>query len=150
MLGRRTGCCGDPRNIPRYTRSPFQGISSGKKAGRNADGCSQGFLYRVQPGDTVWSLSRDYGVSWRKIMEANPNISLSGCPKTGKVICIPTDDIPICPDGVLHRMESGQTLEDVAVEYGLTLGDLKAANPRLSEREPAAGEAICVPMWQER
>ena len=64
-----------------YRRSP-----SGNTRTRQA--CPGGTLYTIQPGDTVWLLSRRFGTTVDAILAANPGLNPQNL-QIGQRICIP-------------------------------------------------------------
>lgn len=47
--------------------------------------------------------------------------------------------------GIVHRVESGESLSQLAHVYGVTLPELLSANPQLKSDELKAGEKILIP-----
>lgn len=140
--GRTRGCCGDPRNLPGHLE---WARAMGKRSTGHSE-CPEGFPYQVQPGDTAWSLGHEFGVDWRRIMDHNPRLGFAGRLRVGSVICIPTVDIPICPNGVLHRLQPDETLDQVAERYRVTVRELQSANPLLEKGDLFPGRHICIPV----
>ena len=58
--------------------------------------CPPGFLgrYSVRPGDTMWSIARQYGVSLPRLIAANPHIPNPDLIRPGDLLCVPT---PLTP-----------------------------------------------------
>lgn len=48
-------------------------------------------------------------------------------------------------DGAVHIVRSGDTLSKIAAEYGVTLSELQAANPRVNPRALQIGQKIVIP-----
>lgn len=73
----------------------------------------------VQPGDTVYTLSRKYGVSLRELIEANrltPPFSLS----PGQQLTLPGSEV--------HKVREGETIYGIARQYGIDARDLVRLN----------------------
>lgn len=51
--------------------------------------CPGGFIYRVRPGDTLFSISRRFGVSVQALITANPHLPDPERLQIGDLICIP-------------------------------------------------------------
>ena len=84
----------------------------------------------VQPGDSYWSLSQRYGTSAVRIMQANGRLSSELL--SGEVIQVPTR-LTVANtlsdyEYVIHVVESGDTLWDLAIAYDTALGLITAAN----------------------
>ncbi|HHT70827.1 MAG TPA: LysM peptidoglycan-binding domain-containing protein [Firmicutes bacterium] len=95
-------------------------------------------IYVVQPGDTLWSIARLFGVSEQEIMTASNLTSSEIFPGQELVIIaveeptVPTPPTVPAPPGVtVHVVQRGETLFSIARRYGISLDDLVRANPGL-------------------
>lgn len=61
--------------------------------------CPGGFLYAVQPGDTLFSLAERFGVSPCALRAANPQVPHPNRLLPGQVLCVPTLFPPGSPAG---------------------------------------------------
>jgi len=108
----------------------------------------------VTSGETLYSLSRKYGISENELVLQNPEAQNL---KAGMTIYIPTKVIgefdeakpaPIEKDVNLnyfeHIIESGQTMWGITRKYGVLEEELKALNPMLDTGFPA-GAVIKIP-----
>lgn len=97
--------------------------------------------HQVAPGETLYSLSRRYGVSMDRIRAANPGLTAENL-KAGMQVNIPaaasaagrqqtTPDVQRKPSPRTHVVKRKETLYGIARQYGLTLDELVAANPSL-------------------
>ena len=82
--------------------------------------------YTVQPGDSLWKIADQHGVSVAQLVEANdiddPNLIL-----VGQKLAIPGSDES--GDGVVyHVVQPGETLAKIAEKYGVTVEELAEAN----------------------
>lgn len=61
--------------------------------------CPGGFLYTVQPGDTLFFIAQRFGVSLQALLAANPQIVNPNLIFPGQQICIPPAPVPrpFCP-----------------------------------------------------
>ena len=57
-----------------------------------------GITHAVRPGDTLYRLSRLYGVSVEQIMDANPDVNIYDL-RVGSAVCIPMSPQPRTDDG---------------------------------------------------
>lgn len=73
----------------------------------------------VQPGDTVYALSRRYGVPLREIIELN-NLSAPYLLSPGQVIALPGPRE--------YRVRSGDTVSEIAHAHGVNMSTLARAN----------------------
>ncbi|MDR3118484.1 MAG: LysM peptidoglycan-binding domain-containing protein [Mediterranea sp.] len=115
-------------------------------------------FHTIQPGETLYKLSRMYGVSVEHICEGNPGLSAETF-RAGEVVRIPVvasgqpavaedparvraEVKPRCKD--MHRVERKETIFSVCREYGLTEQELIEANPELKEGMKK-GQWLCIP-----
>lgn len=61
--------------------------------------CPEGFLYTVQPTDTLSSIARAFSLSLQEIIDANPQIPDPNLIAIGQPICIP---IPPPPETIIY------------------------------------------------
>jgi membrane-bound lytic murein transglycosylase D len=140
------------------------------------DGLTRGFAplrsdgrYRVRRGDTLWTISRNFGVTVDELREAN-NFSSAKALRPGKWIEIPVDlrrsprvskkgrrPTPVftaaaaasspLPEvvGGTYTIQSGDTLWDLARRNGTTVAEIKRLNAIRSARDLRAGKVIRVP-----
>lgn len=55
--------------------------------------CAGGTIYRIQPGDTLYGISRRFDVTVARILTANPGISTSSVLIPGQLLCVPIREI---------------------------------------------------------
>lgn len=92
-------------------------------------------MHIVEEGQTLWTLAVIYNVRLGDLMLYN-DLNESSLLQPGDEIVVrllPGQQPPPTPTPVIsHTIESGETLWDVALSYGLTLEELLALNPGLS------------------
>ncbi|MDQ7793563.1 MAG: LysM peptidoglycan-binding domain-containing protein [bacterium] len=106
------------------------------------------FEYLVQPGDTLGDIAAAFGVSTGSLRQANP---LADPVRLfpGQVLYVPTvaDPPPPPVQAILYVVGPGDTLEVIAGRFGVTVGDLRAANPQIADPELIfPGEFVVVPV----
>ncbi len=124
--------------------------------------CPGGTLYRIRLEDTLWNLSRPFGVEVDEILAANPGLDPQNL-RVGQVICIPgagaEPPVPelepepepepgppsTCPGGVLYVIRSRDTFYLIAQRYGISLERLIQANPGVDPDQLEVGSRICIP-----
>ena len=97
------------------------------------------FIYhKLNPGETVFALSKKYGVSEEEIVQSNPNIEINKMP-VGSEIAIPrrqfmnNDQKLEAPEKnfVEHKVIKGENLYSIAEKYGITVKELRRENKGL-------------------
>ena len=99
-------------------------------------------VYTVRPGDTLFRISQQHGVSLDAIAQAN-QISNTWTIFSGQQLVIPdlseaVENPLVAGDPIRHTVQSGETLGTIANQYGLTLSQISQlnniANPNLIKR----------------
>jgi len=93
--------------------------------------------YVVQPGDTVTSIAKQFGISINSILWSNNLSSYS--------IIRPGDTIKILPfSGIIHTVVSGDTLESIAKKYQSNTTEIVKTN-NLDNDKLALGIDLLIP-----
>jgi LysM repeat protein len=109
------------------------------------------FVYHImKPGETVYALSKLYGVSEYDIVQNNPGIDITKL-SVGAEIAIPKmqfmSDQQKFDDQenkyIYHRVLMGETLSSIAKQYGLSVRQLRRENRDL--RFPQVGDLVRIP-----
>ncbi|WP_116900986.1 SafA/ExsA family spore coat assembly protein [Thermaerobacter sp. PB12/4term] len=112
--------------------------------------CPNGFIYTVQPGDTLFFIAQRFGVTLQALIAANPQIPDPSLIFPGQQICVPTGVFPPpppCPNGFIYTVQPGDTLFLIAQRFGVSLQALIAANPQITNPNLIfPGQQICVPV----
>lgn len=87
------------------------------------------FYYMIKPGDTLYSLSRRYGISEQEILSIN---KLPDGLKAGGLILLPLPEGQKADDGAIHDYDHEQVLHDVEVVDSVAY----AVNERFRAVEP--------------
>ncbi len=119
-------------------------------AGTAGAAAASGAIYTVKPNDTLWNIATKYGVFVNDLLAANPGVDPQRL-MAGQILLIPgiyakaTTAAATEPTHAdLHRA-SRDTLWDIAANYGLSLGELLAANPGVDPRRLMAGQQLTIP-----
>lgn len=118
--------------------------------------CPPGFQgrYTVQPGDSMFSIAQQFGVSLDALIAANPQITNPSQIFPCDVLCVPGGGGPSCripascPPGFPSRytVQPGDSMYTIAERYGISLNALIAANPQITNPSliyPC--DVLCVP-----
>lgn len=106
--------------------------------------------HKLNSGETVYSLSRLYGVSEAEILQSNAGIEINKL-SVGSEIAVPKRDFMTQKERfadqdkkyIYHKVENGETLSSIAQKYGVTLRVLRRENRNM--RFPQVGDYVRVP-----
>ena len=94
-------------------------------------------IHVVAPGETLFSIARQYGVSVASIAAAN------GLNQADPLI--EGQALILIPPRVTHTVEPGETLTSIAARYGVSVDDLLYQNPQITDPSAVtAGQLITV------
>jgi len=96
-------------------------------------------VYQVTPGDTLWSVSREFGVSADSIALASGLAGNEDSLKIDQKLLIPP--VP----GVIHVVQDGDTLEAIAQRYGADQAQTANANGLVDPYPLKVGQTLVVP-----
>lgn len=97
-------------------------------------------VHTVKPGETLYAISKMYGVSVDEIRQANPG--LQEAINSGMQLYIPTAG-NAC---VFHTIQPKETLYSIARKYRVEKDSIVRANPGLSETNFKYGTTIKIPV----
>ncbi len=105
-------------------------------------------LHTVQPGENLYRIGLQYGISWSVLAEyndiANPNRLL-----VGQQIRIPATGEGESPaPEVTHVVQPGETLFIISQQYGVVWTDIAAANNLTAPYTIHAGQTLVIPGGQ--
>jgi LysM repeat protein len=109
------------------------------------------FIYHnLKPGETIYFLSKTYGVSENEIVQSNPGLDINKL-SVGSELAVPRrqfmSDRQKFDDQdkrfIFHKVLMGETLSSIADKYGLTVRELRRENRDL--RFPKVGDFVRIP-----
>jgi LysM repeat protein len=109
------------------------------------------FMYHtLKPGETVYFLSKSYGVSEDEIIQSNAGIDINKM-SVGTEIAIPKREFMSTQQKfddrennyLYHKVLMGETLSSIAKQYGLSVRQLRRENRDL--RFPQVGDFVRIP-----
>ena len=109
------------------------------------------YKHMVEKGDTLYSLSKTYGVSEQEILDSNVSLSAATL-RAGEYIFVPRKVVGSAYDAVRddnmkegeHRVMAGETLYSLSRRYGITEDELLALNGLSDYTQLKAGMVIRV------
>jgi len=102
---------------------------------------SNPITYTVQPGDTLYGLSKRYSTTVQAIMQINGMMTCFL--RAGDLIWLPASNAPP-PGPIVHIVQPGETLYSIARQYNTTVWAIMAANG-LTSHTIWAYRALFVP-----
>lgn len=133
------------------------------------DDCS----YEIERGDTLFGLALRYGVSLADILELN-RLSEDAVIQPGDTIMIPdcgantvsvpdepeatedpnaptatptaTPTLEVVEEGIVHLVQSGETLYNIAIAYGVTVRQIVDANELADPNRLALNQRLIIPI----
>jgi LysM repeat protein len=113
-------------------------------AAPESSGCS--VVHIVQPGETMYSIARHYGVSMWAIANANGIVNPNFIYVGQRLI------IPVCPPppggpggGMVHIVRPGETLTMIAARYGVSMWAIASANGLSNINYIYVGQRLTIP-----
>jgi LysM repeat protein len=97
----------------------------------------------VAPGDTLYSIAQQHGVSWDQVAEAN-GLTTPNQIYAGQVLKIPAD-VPGPTPEFAHQVHRGETLTGIARQYGQTPAALAEANGLSAPFVIYPGQQLVIP-----
>jgi spore germination protein len=100
-------------------------------------------IYRIRPGDSIYQLSRLYGIPEQKILDDN-QIRDPQQLVVGQAVVLMTDSVK-------HTVGSGQSLYSIAALYGISVDQLTEANPQITDPSRIQpGQVLTIPVTSKK
>jgi lipoprotein-anchoring transpeptidase ErfK/SrfK len=110
--------------------------------------CPIGTLpYSIKNGDTISALAKEFKVTVRSILIANPGIEPSNL-KIGETICIPRE-LSVggnCGTTNYYVVETGDSFYKIAMYFEVPLMDLINLNPNINPNNLFPNMVLCIPL----
>lgn len=101
--------------------------------------------YVVRRGDTVQSVARRFDLTMLGLVSANPGLRSLDRLEVGSTLYIPTAE-----PGLLLRLKRGETIQDLAQRFGLSVAEVAKANGLDSPTDVRAGDLVLLPGVQAK
>ena len=105
--------------------------------------CPEADRYTVRQGETVADIQLSADLSRHTLQAANPSVNLDAL-SAGQTLCVPQENIP-CPLAASYTLQTGDSLESVALRVNASIGALLRANPCLAPADFVPGVCIQLP-----
>lgn len=113
------------------------------------------YVHTVQPGETLFSLSRKYDVSQNDIKKNNPQV-VDGLLRSGEAVKIPAPAPEPLPRNIrnrtssnrkveVHTVNPGETIYSIARRYEVSIDNLIESNAGLDPTRISIGQRIMIP-----
>lgn len=104
----------------------------------------RGMLYKVENGDTLYSISRKYDLKVRDLMQANPFVNIYNL-QIGEELCIPV--APGSPSGGArpYVVKRDDTLLSILKQNRITFEELARLNRSVAVLKIPAGTVLLIP-----
>lgn len=134
--------------IPEYQPTVTDSQTSGAAGGGAAVGGGASVLVEhvVQPGETLGTIAEDFGISAAELARAN-NIANPNLLREGQVLAVPgIDPLELARRrGQTHLVQSGESLSQIAVQYGTTIDAIMSLNGLDNPNELRVGQELVIP-----
>ena len=127
----------------------FCAVAAGKSATIVYINGAKYYVHTVQPGETLYSLSREYGVGEQVIVEHNPEVAAGlkadarlKIPFQAEVPRSKSSERKLKKTFETHRVSKGETLYAIARRYEISIQTILEDNPNLDPTHLRLGEQI--------
>ena len=129
--------------VPENARAEALRAPSAPAAGE-ARAVSDAGLYPVAPGDTLWALSRRFGVSLEAMLALNGEVDPVRL-KVGQLVTVPADGSVVTSELLVFPVSAGDSLWSIARRFDISVEALAAANPGVDPLRLREGQTLRVP-----
>jgi LysM repeat protein len=110
------------------------------------DAATLGFCHLVQYGQTLSGIAAFYGVPWQILAEVN-GVGMGYFVIAGQGLFIPVSEVQSGPN--VYEVQSGDTMNSVAYECGLSRAVLADVNNLDVNAELTPGQGLIIPLWRQ-
>jgi LysM repeat protein len=140
--GQQVGLQRADREMREQTQRAFEGVSREVSANRSQLNETTAKLEELMTKLSSGTYGRAATSSTASVSQSAS--SSAGSTASGSSASSGGSDAPTVPEGV-HVVQSGDTLSSIAKQYGVTLGEIMAANPTVDSRRMQIGQQIVIP-----
>lgn len=99
--------------------------------------------YQVLQGDTAWSIAKNAGIPYNKLVEANPNVDLTNL-SIGQTLYFTKQAEEVKVKTKKYMVLQGDGLFRISKKFGMSTAELQAMNPTVNFYELKGGLEILV------
>lgn len=114
------------------------------QAGGDTRSISEAGLYPVAPGDTLWGLSRRFGVPLEALLAVNGEVDPARM-RVGQLVTVPAEGAVATADMLTFPVSAGDSLWSIARRFDISVEALVAANPGVDPLRLREGQTLRVP-----
>ena len=100
-------------------------------------GRCDGIIHEIKSGDSLYKVSRLYGITLDDLLEKNPNVDVYNL-RISERLCIPVKHIP-------YIIKQGDTLDRVLEQFDLNYEDFRRANPQMTPFMMEENTVVYIP-----
>lgn len=104
----------------------------------------RGIVHTIRRGDTLYKISRMYGVTVEQIMDSNEDINVYNL-QIGDKICVPVSEQPRPDRGVPYRVKAGDNLNNILQRFSMDFNTFARYNPQIMPMPLRADSVIFLP-----
>lgn len=127
-----------PTNLSFQVLGSLIGETDSFFSGEGSQNSKEIVEYMVQPGDTISTISKQFGISQETVLWAN-NLDERAVIRTDKKLII----LPV--SGILHHVQEGDTLGEIAKKYKGNVADIISFNELSEAGEIYIGDILIIP-----
>lgn len=128
-----------PDNVIQFSREAIEVATVPLDTGLAGDEVVQEVVsHRVRSGETLWQLSRHYGVDVDTLASAN-NLDRSVKLRAGQVLYI------LRAQSRIHTVVRGETLNSISRRYGASVAEILQASPGVRANDLEVGQRLTIP-----
>lgn len=109
----------------------------------------KGIVHKVVAGDTLYKISKLYGVRLVDVLKENPYVNVYNL-QPGDEICVPTEVYEENEERRYFTARTGETLRSIVDELGVDIGNLMEFNKELLDMRIPLGTIIRIPPSDNR
>ena len=114
------------------------------KKGKNMEKECKGTIHKVVAGDTLYKISKLYGVRLVDLLKENPYVNVYNL-QPGDEICVPTEIYEEREERRYFTARTGETLKSITEETGADIQRLFEYNKELMDMRIPLGTIIRIP-----